>query len=179
MKVCMIVTNGFEEMEAVGTYALLRRGGLSVDVYSLRGAQATGRFGLTGAELKDVADFQDDGDQAVILPGGPQWQELEANQNLQDLLKAFHQSGRYLCAICASPTILGRAGFLKGKNYTCYTDMNEDFGGTFHPDYAVTDGKIITAKSAAATLEFAFAILRALLGEEVVQKTKEDIYYQD
>ena len=43
----MIVTNGFEEMEAVGTFALLRRGGLEVDIYSLRGAEATGRFGLT------------------------------------------------------------------------------------------------------------------------------------
>lgn len=179
MKVCMIVTNGFEEMEAVGTYALLRRGGLEVDVYSLRGAEATGRFGLTCTNLKSFTNFKDDNYSALILPGGPQWQELEASQGVQDLLKEFASSNRLIAAICASPTILGRAGLLQGKNYTCYTAMNEDFGGTFHEDYAVTDGKIITAKSAAATFDFAFSILRALCGEETVQETKKDIYYQD
>lgn len=179
MKVCMIVTNGFEEMEAVGTFALLRRGGLEVDVYSLRGTEAKGRFGLMCAELKPFEDFQDDNYAALILPGGPQWQELEASQGVQDLLKVFSDSKRLIAAICASPTILGRAGLLQGKNYTCYTAMNEDFGGTFHEDYAVTDGQIITAKSAAATFDFAFAILRALLGKEAVHKTKEDIYYQE
>ncbi len=179
MKVCMILTNGFEEMEAVGTYALLRRGGLEVDVYSLRGTEAVGRFGLTCAEIKPFAHFQDHSYAALILPGGPQWQELEASHGVQDLLKVFSQSDRLIAAICASPTILGRAGLLQGKNYTCYTAMNEDFGGTFHEDYAVTDGKIITGKSAAATFDFAFAILRALCGEETVQKTKEDIYYQE
>ena len=179
MKVCMIVTNGFEEMEAVGTFALLRRGGLEVDIYSLRGAEATGRFGLMCTELKPFDDFKDDNYAALILPGGPQWQELEASQGVQDLLKEFSSSDRLIAAICASPTILGRAGLLQGKNYTCYTAMNEDFGGTFHEDYAVTDGQIITAKSAAATFDFAFAILRALCGEETVKATKEDIYYQE
>ena len=29
-KVCMLITDGFEEIEAVGTFALLRRGGLAV-----------------------------------------------------------------------------------------------------------------------------------------------------
>ena len=55
MKVCMIVTNGFEEVETVGTYGILRRGGLDVDVYSLRGEKATGRFGLTCCNFKSFA----------------------------------------------------------------------------------------------------------------------------
>ena len=40
--------------------------------------------------------------------------------------------------------------YLKGKNYTCFTSMNEDFGGTYVDTYAVRDGNIITGKSAAA-----------------------------
>ena len=67
MKVCMIVTNGFEEMEAVGTFALLRRGGLEVDIYSLRGAEATGRFGLMCTELKPFDDFKDDNYDTLYL----------------------------------------------------------------------------------------------------------------
>lgn len=179
MKVCLILTNGFEEMEAVGTYALLRRGGLEVDVYSLRGERAEGRFGLTCCHLKPFAEFKDDGYAAVILPGGPQYKELEADAHVQQILRDFDHTDRFLCAICAGPTILGRAGYLKGKKYTCFTAMNEDFGGTYTGKYAETDGKIITGKSAAATIDFAFAILEALLGKETADKVKKDIYYQN
>lgn len=179
MKVCMIITNGFEEIEAVGTYAILRRGGLDADVYSLRGDKAEGRFGLTCCNLKPFKDFKDDAYAAVILPGGPEWKELEASAEVQQVLRDFDDTGRFLCAICAGPTILGRAGYLKGKNYTCFTAMNGDFGGTYSEDYAVTDGRIVTGKSAAATIDFAFAVLEAVAGKEAADKTKKEIYYKE
>lgn len=47
----MVITDGFEEIEAVGTFAILRRGGLEVDVYSLLDKDAQGRFGLTCTKL--------------------------------------------------------------------------------------------------------------------------------
>ena len=175
----MIVTNGFEEVETVGTYGILRRGGLTVDVYSLRGEKATGRFGLTCCELKSFADFSDDNYTAIILPGGPQYQELENTPRVLQLLQDFYTRGKYVCAICASPTILGHLGMLKGKKYTCFTSMNEDFGGTYCDDYAVADGQIITGKSAAAAIDFGFAILQALLGKEAANTTKADIYYKN
>lgn len=179
MKVCMIITDGFEEIEAVGTYAILRRGGLEVDIYSLHDDRATGRFGLTCCALKPFNRFQDTGYAALVLAGGPQWKELEADARIQKLLKDFDAAGKYLCAICASPTILGRAGFLRGKKYTCFTAMNADFGGAYQEDYAVTDGRIITGKSAAASIDFAFAILQAVAGKETAEQTKAEIYYQE
>lgn len=178
MKACMIVTDGFEELEAVGAYAILRRGGVDVDVYSLKNTQATGRFGLTCCDLKPLEQFKDEGYSALILPGGPQYKALEASEHVQQLIKDFDDTGRYVCAICAGPTILGRAGLLRGKKYTCFTAMNEDFGGTYCDDYAVTDGHIITGKSAAAAIDFGFAILAALGGEEAAEKTQKDIYYK-
>lgn len=177
MKVCMLVTNGFEEAETVGTYAILRRGGLEVDIYSLCGTQATGRFGLTCCELKPFEQFTDTGYAAIILPGGPQYQQLQAHKTVLHLLLDFAARGKYVCAICASPTILGHLGLLKGKKYTCFTAMNEDFGGTYCDDYAVADGNIVTGKSAAAAIDFGFAILEALCGKAVADKTKADIYY--
>ena len=95
------------------------------------------------------------------------------------LIKQFIEAGKLVAAICASPTLLGHAGYLKGKNYTCFTSMNEDFGGIYHEDYAVTDGNIITGKSAAATFDFAFAILEKLAGKETVEKVKKEIYYKN
>ncbi len=178
MKVCMVVTDGFEEVETVGTFAILRRGGLDVDVYSLRGKQATGRFGLLCDGLKPFADFTDDDYAAIILPGGPQYKQLKSDLRVLQLIQDFYARGKYVCAICASPTILGHLGMLKGKKYTCFTAMNEDFGGTYCDDYAVADGQIITGKSAAAAIDFGFAILEAVCGQDTAIKTKQDIYYK-
>lgn len=178
MKVCMIVTDGFEEVETVGTYGILRRGGLEVDVYSLRGTQATGRFGLSCQAFKPFDKWQDAGYEAIILPGGPQYQALKDNAHVLQLLQDFYARGKYVCAICASPTILGKLGLLKGKKYTCFTAMNEDFGGTYCNDYAVQDGQIVTGKSAAAAIDFGFAVLQAVAGKETADQVKQDIYYK-
>ena len=84
---------------------------------------------------------------------------------------------KYWQLFCASPTILGHEGILKGKKYTCFKDMDEDFGGKYQYEYAVTDGNIITGVSAAASIEFAFAILEKLCGKEHTDKVKASIYY--
>lgn len=177
-KVCMLITDGFEEIEAVGTFALLRRGGLTVDVYSLLDKDATGRFGLTCTKLFPLSALKADAYDALVLPGGPEYQAIEASHQAQALIKAFIEQNKVVGAICAAPTILGHAGYLKGKHYTCFTSMNEDFGGTYHDDYAVTDGNLVTGKSAAATIEFAFALLERLAGKGTADKTKKEIYYK-
>ena len=177
MKVCMIITDGFEEIEAIGTLAILSRGGVEVDVYSLLDKDATGRFGVTCTNLKPFSTMTMDDYEAIIIPGGPEWKALEASQEVQKWLKTFNEAGKYVCAICAGPTILGRAGFLKGKNYTCFTSINDDFGGTYHQQYVVKDGNIITGCSAAASIDFGFAILEAVAGKEAADKTKAEIYY--
>ena len=176
MKACMIVTNGFEEVETVGTYAILRRGGVEVDIYTLHDTTATGRFGLCCSDLHPIQEMRDDYD-AIILPGGPQYEELEASECVQKWLKSYFEANRYVCALCASPTILGHQGYLKGKRYTCFTAMDEDFGGEYVDEYVVRDGTIITGRSAAASIAFGFEILCALMGETHTKQIKESIYY--
>ena len=177
-KVCVVLTNGFEELEAVGTFAILCRSGLTVDVFSLAGAGATGRFGLTCSALKPFSQLDGTQYDACVLPGGPQYAELEKSTGVQALLEEFINAGKVVAAICASPTILGHAGYLKGKNYTCFTAMNEDFGGYFTGEYVAVDGNIITGQSAAATVDFGFAIVEKLLGKAHADKVKKSIYYK-
>ncbi len=119
MKVCLVLTNGFEEVEAIGTFAILRRAGLTVDIFSLTEGNATGRFGLACTALKPFSTLHGADYDALVLPGGPQYAELEKSAGVQALIKEFIDGGKVVAAICASPTILGRAGYLKGKKYTC------------------------------------------------------------
>ena len=177
-KAAMFVTDGFEEIEAVGTFAILRRGGVQVDVYSLLDDDATGRFGLTCTNLKRFSQFDGAQYDALVLPGGPEYKAMEASAEVQRHIRAFWDAGKLVCAICAAPTILGHAGYLKGKNYTCFTTMNEDFGGVYHAQYAVRDGHLITGRSAAATVDFAFLVLEALEGPEKAEEIKQQIYHE-
>ena len=153
MRVLCILTDGYEELEAVGTIALLRRAGIDLDTID--------------PNAYDV----------LFFPGGPHYQKLEANDNVMAILKAFMDADKVVAAICAAPTILGRQGYLKGKNYTCFTSMNEDFGGTYVDQYTVTDGNLITGRSAAAVIDFAFAIIEKLAGKEKAEAVKNEIYY--
>ena len=59
MKVCVVMDNGFEELEAMGPIALMRRAGLDVDLVGIEKDAVTGRFGVTYSPVIpiDTYDF--------------------------------------------------------------------------------------------------------------------------
>ncbi len=176
-KVLCIMSDQFEELEAVGTIALLRRAGIMVDICALHGNQATGRFDLTLSRLSAIEAAKADGYDALFLPGGPHYAELQENETVKQLILTFHEQQKYICAICAAPTILGKMGLLNNRQYTCFTSMNQDFGGTYQDSYTAIDGNIITGRSAAAVIDFAFLIIEQLLGKAKCEEVKNEIYY--
>lgn len=176
-KVLCIMSEQFEELEAVGTIALLRRSGIEVTVCSLHEHKACGRFQITLSELFNINEVDINEYDALFLPGGPHYKELQENETVQHIITAFHAQEKYICAICAAPTILGHLGLLKNRRYTCFTSMNEDFGGTYVDKYTAVDGNIITGRSAAAVIDFAFVIIEKLLGKEKAEEVKNAIYY--
>ncbi len=177
MKVCCILTDGFEELEAVGSIALLRRANITVDIYAIDADIATGRFALTIAHLNNLKKIDLDQYDALLLPGGPHYAKLEANKDVLEIIDIFMKAHKVVAAICAAPTILGKNGYLEGKNYTCFTSMNEDFKGTYIDQYAVCDDNIITGRSAAAVIDFAFLIIEKLCGKDKADEVKKAIYY--
>ena len=56
MNVLCIMKDGFEELEAVGTIALLRRAGIDVDVCTSDANKVSGRFNLTLQPVKDLKE---------------------------------------------------------------------------------------------------------------------------
>lgn len=176
-RVLCIMCDGFEELEAVGAIALLRRAGIVVDLFSWNQDSVTGRFQLTISNVNDVKEANIQDYDALLLPGGPHYRILEENETITSIITKFHDENKIIAAICAAPTILGRMGLLKEKHYTCFTSMNEDFGGVYQDQYVAVDGNLITGRSAAAVIEFAFAIIAALCGNAQEEQIKQEIYY--
>lgn len=177
MRILTILSNGFEELEAIGTIALLKRSGIEVDIYALNDTKASGKHGLVLSDINILTDVDLSDYACLLLPGGPHYAEIESNQLVQSIIKQFIEEEKVIAAICAAPTILGHAGYLENKNYTCFTSMNEDFKGTYVDQYVVVDDNIITARSAAASIDFAFEIIQKLQGEKQATKIKKEIYY--
>lgn len=178
-KAAILLDEGFEDLEAMAPIALLRRGGVEVDMVSTRNAkEATGRFGVTLSSCIPMDEYDFSQADALILPGGPAHKNLENDPEVRKQIEAFyHDPKKVMAAICASPTILGRMGLLKGKNYTCFKSMNEDFGGNYKEDYAVIDGNLVTGKSAAGAIDFGFAVMEKLTGKDHTDEVKRSIYY--
>ncbi len=177
MRVCIIITDGFEEAETLCPLDILKRGNVTVDLYSLKGTQATGRSEITITNLLPLDKLDLSEYDCLLLPGGPQWRAIESSKEVQGIIAEAFAKDMYVAAICAAPTILGRAGYLKDRDYTCFTSLNDDFGGRFHETYVVKDGKLITACSAAAAIDFGLEVLETLTDKDNAEKVKQDIYY--
>ncbi len=177
MKILVVVTNGFEDIEAVGTVALLRRANLDVTFAAISSTEAMGRYNIHIDNLENLSELDLSEFGMLVIPGGPEYIAEEKNPEFLKRILSFAQQGKFIAAICAGPTILGHLGLLKGKNYTCFTSRNEDFGGTYIDKYAVRDGKIITGRSAAAVIGFAFCIIEAVQGKAKAEEVARSIYY--
>ena len=178
-KAIMILTNGFEEVEALGTLGIFRRSGLICDVASFVGHDAKGRFGVHIDNLFDINEINFDEYEMLIIPGGPQYKTLSNDPKFKEIVLDFASKNKFIGAICAAPTLLGNFGLLKNKKYVCFKSMDKDFGGTFIDQYVVRDGKLITAVSAAASIDFGFALVEALGGKNLADDEKKSIYYKD
>ena len=174
-KALVPLADGFEDIEAVAVIDILRRGGVEVVTAALSpepfALSAHGIRMAADAVLDDViADYWD----AIILPGGGQGTaNLLAFEPLLDRLRAQKESGGYLCAICAAPTVLAAADVLEDEDVTCYPSCAPEMGRPVVDAPAVADGQIITGRGPGAAITFALAVLMHLAGEETAQNVAE------
>ena len=114
MKVCVVMDNGFEELEAMGPIALLRRAGLDVDLIGIENDSVTGRFGVTYSPVIPMDAYDFSKADCLVLPGGPHWQKIEKNEKILETaanLCPGQDLGSYLCVA----DDLGKARIVKRK----------------------------------------------------------------
>ncbi len=174
-KIFLFLADGFEEIEVSATVDILRRAELDVQIVSImQSLEATGAHGLKimADSTFDTTSFEEI--QMCILPGGmPGASNLYAHEGLRNLLLQTAEKQLPLSAICAAPLVFGRLGLLEGKKATCYPGFEEELkGAEIVKKPVVTDGLFITANGPGSAMDFAFAIVSRLCGEEKVAELK-------
>ena len=177
--VYVFLADGFEEVEAIEPIDIMLRAGLDVKTVSLGDGLVTGAHGIKVAADIVIDEVVYEKIDAVVLPGGGLGHEnLDASESVHAIINYAVAHGKYVCAICASPSILGRKQLLSGKKATCFPGFEEYlYGAEYVTDKVVVDGKIITARGAGAAAEFGFEITAALKDRETADKVRSVMQY--
>ena len=177
--VYIFLAEGFEDVEALATADVLRRGGVPVELVSITDEpfvvsshrvavgvdQTFDYFALNidkgGTDEKDV----------MIFPGGmPGTRNLAGFDMLMEMMQEHYDAGGTVAAICAAPgLVLGRLNGIDGKRVTCFDGFEgylREAGASFEPRAAITDGRVITGRSAGHAIAFGLEILKKIKGEE-------------
>ena len=116
----------------------------------------------------------------LVLPGGGKGVEnLDAFEGLDGLLECFFGENKYVAAICAAPSLLGKRGWLKGKKAVCYPGFEKYLTGAEYIDLPVVeDENVITSKAAGTAVEFGLALSRILTDAETSENVRKAIFYE-
>ena len=155
--VYVFLANGFEETEAIAPIDILRRCELDVVTVGVGEEVITSSHGISVIpDITEVDFVPSEEIDMIVLPGGmPGTLNLEKSRTVQEAIDYCTENGKYIGAICAAPSVLGKKNLLKGKKATCFPGF-EDFllGAEFTGAPVELDGKIITARGAGVAVEF-------------------------
>ncbi len=174
--VAIILGNGFEDIEALAPCDVLRRGGLDVRLAGVNGPEITSGRGVTVHADCALGELVPETLELLVIPGGNGGVAsiLESEEALAFISRAA-AAGVPLGAICAGPKVLSRLGLIKGRNAVCHpTAAAEVKDAVLCPaESVVRDGDLITGRAAGSSLDFGFALLRLLRGDEAVKTVAE------
>ena len=154
-KILIIASSGFEQSELEVPRDKLKEHGAHVTVASPKGAAIKGWSGSDwGTEVKADAALEEVSEadfDAIVLPGGQINPDvLRVNDDALALIKAFHDSGKVIAAICHAPWLLIEAGILSGRDATSYKSIKTDVknaGANWMDQPVVCDKGIITSRN--------------------------------
>lgn len=171
------LADGFEEIEAIAPIDILRRCGLEVVTVGIGDTNITGAHGITvETDINELDIIFSEKIDMILLPGGmPGTLNLEKSLTVNQIIDFCANNDKYIAAICAAPSILGKKNLLTGRKATCFPGFEQFLYGAVLADEnekVCVDGKFITASSAGVALEFGFKLAELLEGEPKAHSVK-------
>jgi len=161
----VLVAQGSEEIEAVISIDVLRRGGIDVTVAGVDSIDPI-RCSRGVVVTPDVALDSVDGDfDILVLPGGAEGaQRLALSEKVGEILRKQEKSGRFVGAICAAPIALRAHGVFENRQLTSHPSVKETLEdwGEYSENPVVADGNLITSRGPGTAFPFALRIVGTL-----------------
>lgn len=153
MKVALLVTDGFEQIELTAPKDALEQHGCQTAILSpkptVQGFHHHDRGSSFDADLTldqaDATDFD-----AVLLPGGViNGDQLRVIPEAQRFVRDMDEEGKPVFVICHGGWILVSAGLVDGRTMTSWPTLRDDIinaGGDWVDSEAVVDGNWVSSR---------------------------------
>jgi transcriptional regulator GlxA family with amidase domain len=176
MKVAVLVYEGFDELDAIGPYEVLRNAALArpeLEVSLVTPQPAEEVTASHGVTVKPHGVL-DDSYELVIVPGGgwndraPRGARAEAERgDLPAELRRLHRGGTAMASVCTGGMLLAAAGITKGRpavtQHEALDELRES-GADVVPERVVDDGDLITAGGVTAGIDMALWLVEREFG---------------
>ena len=154
MKVAILVTDGFEQVELTEPRKALDQAGADTRVVSPKGDEVRGwNFTDWGQSLPVDLKLDDARPQdfdALLLPGGViNPDKLRMIPAAVQFVKAFFEAGKPVAAICHGPWMIVEADEARGRRMTSWPSVRTDLrnaGAEVVDQEAVVDGNLVTSR---------------------------------
>ena len=180
-RVSVFLADGFEEIEGLTVVDLLRRAGVEVTTVSITGEltiHGAHKIDVQADKLFDEVDYKNE--DMVVLPGGmPGTLNLGAHEGVKTVLEQFYAEKKFMGAICAAPSVLGKYGMLEGRKATSYPGFEKELKGAEYvtESVAVSDF-VVTSRGLGTAIDFSLALIGLLVGEEKAGEIGRAIIYK-
>ena len=168
-KVLVILSPGFEEIEAVTIIDILRHANVDVTIAGLERNIVTGSHEISvkcDVYYEDVKINEFD---YLVLPGGqPGSNNLKTNATILKWLQKFNNDKKSIGAICAAPIVLKEANIISNIKVTSYPAEKNNFDADFYKEQnVVKDKNFITSRGVGTAIEFALELVNSIKGKNV------------
>ncbi|MBP2296791.1 type 1 glutamine amidotransferase domain-containing protein [Azospirillum rugosum] len=149
-QVAVLAENLYQELELWYPVLRLREAGANVVVVAPTADQPyASKLGYPVTADRAVADVTAEDFDAVVIPGGFAPEGIRRNKAMVDLVRAVHDQGGLVAAVCHAGWVLASAGIARGRTLTCVSLIKDDVvnaGANYVDEPVVRDGNIITSR---------------------------------
>jgi len=154
MRVAILVTDGFEQVEMTKPRKALEDAGATTEVISIHDGEIQGFDHFDPANKvkvdKTVEEVSIEDYDALMIPGGVgNPDQLRGDENAVNFVRGFFDAKKPMAVICHGPWVLVEAGIVRGKKLTSWPTLQTDIrnaGGEWVDEEVVVDEGLVTSR---------------------------------
>ncbi len=180
--ISILLGSGFEEIEAITVFDILKRAGADVVLVSVTGTidVSSARNLVVKADVL-LDEVMDKKHQMIVIPGGMGGVRRIINSpSAKILLQRTYMDKTKMAAICAGPMVLDKFGLFSAETkYTCYPGVEEEItSGNYINEDIVVDGQFITSVAPGTAAEFAFKLVEIIYDKNKMMAVRKSWFGQ-
>lgn len=191
MRVAIVVYDGFDELDALGPYEVLRNaelGGATLEALLVSPRPAQRVRGSHGLTVVPQGSLGDGGFELVIVPGGG-WNdraevgaraEVERGE-LPGALNRLHEGGASLASVCTGGMVVAATGLLRGRPATTHhgaVDELREQGARVVDARVVDDGDLLSCGGVVAGIDLALWIVERNWGRPLADAIAREMEHE-